>query len=183
VADAALDAATVADAALDAATGGDAAPSDAGLVDAATAADATPSDAGAAEAGVPDAGNCQANGLMTCAVATCDDGTSAASSLRAGSLRCIAARVGNVGRNWADAMSYCPGLGAGFRLATKGEALKIASSPSVCIEPLPGGWRTWTSSCAGAGRAWLVNTSTGNTSQGNVDVYLNLQNDVTLCVL
>jgi hypothetical protein len=162
---------------------GDAAPSDAGLLDAATAADAAPSDAGAAEAGVTDAGNCQANGLMTCAVATCDDGTSAASSLGAGSLRCIAARVGNVGRNWADAMSYCPGLGAGFRLATKGEALKIASSPSVCSEPLPGGWRTWTSTCAGAGRAWLVNTSTGNTGQGNVDVYLNLQNDITLCVL
>jgi hypothetical protein len=65
-------------------------------------------------------------------------------------------------------MSYCAGLGSGWRLPTKGEALKIASSPNVCRTPLPGVWVTWTSTCSGAGLAWNVDDS-GGTGQGNVD--------------
>jgi hypothetical protein len=64
-------------------------------------------------------------------------------------------------------MSYCAGLGSGWRLPSKGEALKIASSPSVCRTPLSGGWNTWTRTCAGAGLACYVYFS-GFTSQSYV---------------
>jgi hypothetical protein len=65
-------------------------------------------------------------------------------------------------------MSYCAGLGSGWRLPSKGEALKIASSPSVCRTLLSGGWYTWTRTCAGAGVAWGVD-GLGDTGQHRVD--------------
>ncbi len=115
---------------------------------------------------LPDA--CQADGLATCSAATCDDGTSAAASLGAASLDC---QYRSSGSNWATAMSYCAGLGSGWRLPSKGEALKIASSSNVCRTSLSGSWYTWTRTCAaGAGLAWGV-SSNGNTDQRGVASY------------
>jgi hypothetical protein len=64
-------------------------------------------------------------------------------------------------------MSYCAGLGSGWRLPSKGEALKIASSSNVCRTSLSGEWQTWTRTCAGAGLAWGVD-SFGSTGQFSV---------------
>jgi hypothetical protein len=65
-------------------------------------------------------------------------------------------------------VSYCEGLGSGYRLLTKGEALKIASNPAICRTSLPSNWYTWTSTCAGAGLAWYV-VSDGYSYQYIVD--------------
>lgn len=129
--------------------------------------DAAAPDAGRAGAGAPAAGRVDAGGnaQYTCTAAFPDDGTSGAASLGAASLDC---QLRSTGSNWPAAMSYCAGIGTGWRLTTKGEALKIASSPNVCRTALPASWFTWTRTCARAGRAWLV-SNYGGTSQGSVD--------------
>ena len=118
-------------------------------------------------------GSCQTDGLTTCSAATCDDGTSAAASLGAATLDC---QYRSTTSNWADAMSYCAGLGSGWRLPSKGEALKIVSSPNVCRTSFAADWFSWTSTCAGARLAWYV-LYDGSTRRGSVDY-----GDGALCV-
>jgi len=100
-----------------------------------------------------------------CTQSDADDGSSAAATLGAASLDC---QYRSTRSTWANAMSYCAGLGSGWRLPSKGEALKIASSPNVCRTALPATWYTWTRTCAGAGLAWGVNGN-GLAYQGGVD--------------
>jgi hypothetical protein len=124
---------------------------------------------------LPGGGACQACDLNTCGEPTCDDGTTAAANLGAGAFEC---QYRSNASNWATAISYCAGLGSGWRLPTKGEALRIASSPNVCRTPLSAAWATWTRTCAGAGLAWSVNDfSFGYTYQFSVDDFNN-----ALCV-
>ncbi len=102
---------------------------------------------------LPGGGYCQACALNTCSLPTCDDGTSVAPNLGAGALDC---HYRFSPSNWVAAMTYCTSLGNGWRLPTKGEALKLAASPNVCRTPLSAGWYTWTTTCSGAGMAWNV---------------------------
>jgi hypothetical protein len=113
-------------------------------------------------------------GATTCTAASCDDGTSAAASLTSGSLDCS---FWSSYSTWASAVSYCEGLGGGYRLPTKGEALKIASNPAICRTSLTPFWITWTSACAGAGVAWYVSYN-DVTLQANV----NSSAPAALCV-
>lgn len=147
-----------------------------GVCQAATTPDAGRSDGGGATGDAStatEAGACQADGLTTCESSTCDDGTNSATSLGASSLDCL---LDMSPRDWAATMSHCAELGAGWRLASKGEALKIASSPNVCRTPLSGGWTTWTRTCVGAGMAWDVSIG-GGTGRSRVAGLLN-----ALCV-
>jgi sulfatase modifying factor 1 len=124
---------------------------------------------------LPSGETCQACGLNTCSAASCDDGTAIAASLANATLDCQY-RSGTT--SWSRAMSYCEDLGAGWRLPSKGEAARIASSPSVCRISLSGVWGTWTRTCSAAATAWRVSSS-GNTVQTNVD---NTSLGNTLCV-
>lgn len=109
-------------------------------------------------AGVLDGGvQCQACGLTECAAQSCDDGTIAAANLGAASLDCQ--YQSSLQPTWTAAMSYCAGLGSGWRLPSKEEARKIAVSPSVCRTPISVTWATWTSTCAEARRAWSVSSN------------------------
>jgi hypothetical protein len=109
-------------------------------------------------------------GAKVCVAAATDDGTSAAASLSAGGLECAHRTTRS---SWSSAVGHCAGLGGGFRLPTKAEALRIASNPLLCRTALPANWYTWTSSCAGAGLAWWVyfdgNTGSDNTDTGTDD--------------
>jgi hypothetical protein len=127
-----------------------------------------------------DGGACQACRLSRCDAPTCDDGTGAAATLGALSLDC---RYRASVSNWATAFVYCAGLGSGWRLPTKGEALKIAASPTVCQTPVPDGWFTWTNTCAGAGLAWRVLNVSRDGALGG-EAYENVvgYNTFTLCV-
>jgi hypothetical protein len=49
-------------------------------------------------------------------------------------------------------------------LATKGEALRIAATPSICRASPPAGWLTWTGTCVESGIAWSV-ASDGQAAQ------------------
>jgi len=81
--------------------------------------------------------------------------------------------------NQAGALSYCEGLGGGYRLVTKDEALAIAANPSLCRSGLPSSWATWTSTSAGAGLAWFVY---GGVGTPQYDVAANDVSNNALCV-
>ncbi len=103
----------------------------------------------------------------SCVAKATDDGSSSAASLTSGSLVC-SYRSGY--SDWASAMSYCKGLGGGYRLPTRGEAVKIVASwasDRICRIPPGPSWGTWTSTCAGPGLAWVVDYSAG-TGQSSV---------------
>jgi len=131
--------------------------------------------ASAPDAGSGDTGSGGASN--TCTAADADDGTTAAARLGPGSLDC---RYDNSkDRTWASAVSYCAALGSGWRLASKGEALKIAGSPSVCRTLLPSSWYAWARSCAGEGKAWVV-FSNGHKYESSVDD--SGKDDGALCI-
>lgn len=109
----------------------------------------------------------------SCVAEATDDGSSSAASLTRGSLDCYY-YTGDI--KWANAVSYCEGLGGGYRLPTKGEARKIASIPAICRTSLPSLWGTWTSTCAGAGLAWQVG------DDGDAYQYVVDHNGRALCV-
>ena len=134
---------------------------------------------GGASAEEPPDGGGGGGASYTCTAADADDGTSAAAGLGASSLDCQYYRSSAL--EWATAMSYCAGLGSGWRLASKGEALKIASSSYVCRTPLSGAWWTWIRTCAGAGLAWVVAIDgvDGVATENHVDNYGNI---LALCV-
>ena len=158
----AVDASTVVDAggsgssdanapAFDAAIGTDAAAGDAGAptTDASIPSDAAPVDAAAPSA---DAG-------LRCTAAAADDGTAEAATLAARNISCHF-RSNAVG--WEAAATYCAGFGSGWRLASKGVALKVASNPEVCRVAVSAPWLSWTSTCAGGNLAWVVQSSGNN---------------------
>jgi hypothetical protein len=97
-----------------------------------------------------------ASGSYACTASDADDGTAGAASLGTASIDC---QFYSIGSNWVTAMSYCAGLGGGWRLPTKGEALKIAATNrGVCRTQFSAGWYSWTKTCAGAGLAWGVSS-------------------------
>jgi hypothetical protein len=104
-------------------------------------------------AGAIDSGACQADGADSCTAASCDDGTVEASAIAYGTLDCQLV-VGSA--NWRAALDSCARLGSGWRVPTRGDAIKIARSPAVCRVPVTEAWGAWTRTCADAGRAWFV---------------------------
>lgn len=170
----AVDASTVVDAggsassdanapAFDAASATDSAAGDAGAptTDASSPSDAAPVDAAPPSA---DAG-------LRCTAAATDDGTAEASTLAARNISCHF-RSNEVG--WEGAAAYCAGFGSGWRLASKGVALKIASNPEVCRIAVSTPWHSWTSTCAGGNLAWAVqsngNSGRSSTTGGTIGV-------------
>ncbi len=113
--------------------------------------------------------------LNCCTVASCDDGASAGAALAAGSIDCqqrlsSSGTFAGSGLTLNGAFTYCAGLGAGWRLPTKGEALRIPSTSTnttACKAPIPGTWTTWTSTCTGSGKANYV-TSFGPAGSSNI---------------
>ncbi len=110
-----------------------------------------------------DGGACQACGQRLCSEPSCDDGSRFAESLADGSLEC---QFNGFMTDWYEAMRYaCAGFGTGYRLATRGEALRIAANPRIC-RPINGVcprldwmWWAWTSTCVEGGHAWVVGFS------------------------
>jgi hypothetical protein len=96
--------------------------------------------------------------------AATDEGATAASTLAVASRDCAYLPTAT---DWSSALAGCAAIGADYRLATKGEALKIAATPTICRSPLPAGWSTWTSTCSAPGQAWSA-AQGGTTARNNV---------------
>ncbi len=109
---------------------------------------------------LPGGGSCQACGLSTCSAPTCDDGMNAAASLPESALECHYRASTST---WNTAVEYCLGLGSGWRLPTKGEAMRISGLGNLCRSPVAAFAGTWTLTCAGAGAAWLAASGTNPT--------------------
>jgi hypothetical protein len=138
--------------------------SDASTVLDATSPDGAAGDAAPRDAAMPfDAGGCFD--------VDPDDGTARAASLTVASVACS---FDATKQSWAAAMESCARRGAGWRLPTKQEALKLLADPTLCrsgadAAAAPIGWTTWTTTCAGRERVWVVGGS-GSASIGRTDI-------------
>jgi hypothetical protein len=111
-----------------------------------------------------------------CLTVDTNDGTTAAAALTSGSLEC--SFDASKKRAWADAATSCAARGAGWRLPTKAEALRILQEPTLCrtgadASAAPIAWITWTSTCNGRERVWVVGGS-GSASVGRTDLAASL---------
>jgi hypothetical protein len=144
------------------------------LGDASLASDATPD-------AIADAGTTSIDAVApfdagACLTVDTDDGTTAAAALTAGSLAC--SFDDSKKRTWAEAAASCAARGAGWRLPTKAEALRILQEPSLCrtgadASAAPIAWITWTTTCNGRERVWVVGGS-GSASVGRTDLAASL---------
>jgi hypothetical protein len=144
-------------------------PGDASLSSDATA-DAT------ADAGAPSLDAAAPFDAGACLTVDPDDGSTAAAALTTGSLAC--SFDASKKRAWADAAASCAARGAGWRLPTKAEALRILQEPSLCrtgadASAAPIAWITWTTTCNGRERVWVVGGS-GSASVGRTDLAASL---------
>lgn len=100
-----------------------------------------------------DAHPCHPEEQAVCARPSCDDGATAAAQLTNWSLDCVQA-ASSPRFSHMQAVRVCEGIGAGYRLPTKGEVFAIERNPRICVGRLPMDWSTWTSTCSGVSEAW-----------------------------